>query len=196
MTPFTQVLDPLHSLAGSTALALAPAASEGWHLKGWALVLAGDADDAAKPSTFGQHHALTPEYAAPEQLGGEGASVSVDVYALGVMLYELMAGALPYAIDRHDVSAAAAIVRTVLANQPVLLFDEPNSGLDIVSSRRLVELIRGLCRTMGKPALVTVHHFEELLPLADRVLVIDPRTGDLTEVPADSAAVMKLWRRM
>jgi ABC-type lipoprotein export system ATPase subunit/ABC-type transporter Mla maintaining outer membrane lipid asymmetry permease subunit MlaE len=82
-----------------------------------------------------------------------------------------------------------AIVRTVLADQPVLLFDEPNSGLDIVSSRRLVELIRGLCRTMGKPALITVHHFEELLPLADRVLVIDPRTGDLAEVPADSAAV-------
>jgi ABC-type multidrug transport system ATPase subunit/ABC-type transporter Mla maintaining outer membrane lipid asymmetry permease subunit MlaE len=82
-----------------------------------------------------------------------------------------------------------AIVRTVLANQPVLLFDEPNSGLDIVSSRRLVELIRSLCRTMGKPALITVHHFEELLPLADRVLVIDPRAGCLVEMPPDAAAV-------
>ena len=82
-----------------------------------------------------------------------------------------------------------AIVRTVLANQPVLLFDEPNSGLDIVSSQRLVELIRNLCRTMGKPALVTVHHFEELLPLADRVLVIDPRAGSLVELPPDAAAV-------
>ena len=82
-----------------------------------------------------------------------------------------------------------AIVRTVLANQPVLLFDEPNSGLDIVSSRRLVELIRGLCRTMGKPALITVHHFEELLPLADRVLVIDPQALCLAEMPPDAAAV-------
>ena len=40
---------------------------------------------------------------------------------------------------------------TVLANQPVLLFDEPNSGLDIISSRRLVKLIRNLCRTMESP---------------------------------------------
>ena len=82
-----------------------------------------------------------------------------------------------------------AIVRTVLANQPVLLFDEPNSGLDIVSSRRLVELIRRLCRTMGKPALITVHHYQELLPLADRVLVLDPAGGCLVEMPADAAAV-------
>jgi ABC-type multidrug transport system ATPase subunit/ABC-type transporter Mla maintaining outer membrane lipid asymmetry permease subunit MlaE len=82
-----------------------------------------------------------------------------------------------------------AIARTVLANQPVLLFDEPNSGLDIVSSLRLVELICGLCRTMGKPALITVHHFEELLPLADRVLVIDPHTGQLLDTPPDTAAV-------
>jgi ABC-type nitrate/sulfonate/bicarbonate transport system ATPase subunit/ABC-type transporter Mla maintaining outer membrane lipid asymmetry permease subunit MlaE len=82
-----------------------------------------------------------------------------------------------------------AIARTVLADQPVLLFDEPNSGLDIVSSRRLVELIRNLCRTMGKPALIAVHHYEELLPLADRVLVIDPRTARVTAQAPRAEAV-------
>jgi ABC-type nitrate/sulfonate/bicarbonate transport system ATPase subunit/ABC-type transporter Mla maintaining outer membrane lipid asymmetry permease subunit MlaE len=82
-----------------------------------------------------------------------------------------------------------AIVRTVLSNQPVLLFDEPNSGLDIISSRRLVELIRDLCRTMGKPALIAVHHYEELLPLADHVLVMDPRAARLTALPPRAATV-------
>ncbi len=82
-----------------------------------------------------------------------------------------------------------AIVRAVLANQPVLLFDEPNSGLDIISSRRLVELIRNLCRTMGKPALIAVHHYEELLPLADRVLVMDPRTAHLSILPPKAEAI-------
>ena len=82
-----------------------------------------------------------------------------------------------------------AIVRTVLSNQPVLLFDEPNSGLDIISSRRLVELIRNLCRTMGKPALIAVHHYEELLPLADHVLVMDPRAARLTALPPRAAAI-------
>jgi len=82
-----------------------------------------------------------------------------------------------------------AIARTVVANQPVLLFDEPNSGLDVASARRLLEVIRGLCRTMGKPALIAVHHFEELLPLADRVLVIDPRTRRLVELPPEAGPV-------
>jgi ABC-type lipoprotein export system ATPase subunit/ABC-type transporter Mla maintaining outer membrane lipid asymmetry permease subunit MlaE len=82
-----------------------------------------------------------------------------------------------------------AIARTVVANQPVLLFDEPNSGLDIASARRLLEVIRGLCGTMGKPALIAVHHFEELLPLADRVLVIDPRTRRLVELPPEAGPV-------
>lgn len=82
-----------------------------------------------------------------------------------------------------------AIARTVVANQPVLLFDEPNSGLDIASARRLLEVIRGLSGTMGKPALIAVHHFEELLPLADRVVVIDPRTRRLVELPPEAGPV-------
>jgi serine/threonine-protein kinase len=38
---------------------------------------------------------LTPRYAAPEQHRGEEVGVYTDIYALGVMLYELLAGSLP-----------------------------------------------------------------------------------------------------
>jgi serine/threonine protein kinase/tetratricopeptide (TPR) repeat protein len=40
--------------------------------------------------------AFTPEYAAPEQIKGEPISTATDVYSLGVVSYQLLAGALPY----------------------------------------------------------------------------------------------------
>jgi hypothetical protein len=39
---------------------------------------------------------LTPAYAAPEQITGEAVGVASDIYSLGVMLYELASGELPF----------------------------------------------------------------------------------------------------
>jgi serine/threonine-protein kinase len=58
---------------------------------------------------------MTLRYAAPEQVQGEAAcGVGVDIYALGVLLYELIAGRSPY--GRPE--GTAALVRAILETQP------------------------------------------------------------------------------
>lgn len=46
---------------------------------------------------------FTPEYAAPEQLRGERATPATDVYALGLMLFELIAGTRLPTLERTSV---------------------------------------------------------------------------------------------
>jgi WD40 repeat protein len=54
----------------------------------------------------------TVPYMAPEQFGGARvADARSDLYAIGVMMFEALAGRMPYAVDRRNVVEAAEIVR-------------------------------------------------------------------------------------
>jgi len=55
----------------------------------------------------------TPQYMSPEQLKGEPVDTRTDVYALGVMIYEMLGGALPFPGD-----SLADVILTIMHEQP------------------------------------------------------------------------------
>ena len=75
--------------------------------------------------------ALTPEYAAPEQILGQPIGTAADIYSLGVMLCELLAGAKPYRLKRHS---QAALEEAIIATEPAR---PSNLAADVNVKRRL-----------------------------------------------------------
>jgi len=70
---------------------------------------------AVAPLTRPGPQPMTPEYASPEQLRGEAVSTATDVYALGVLLFQLLAGAWPY---RPRDRSVLSLERAVLEQDP------------------------------------------------------------------------------
>ncbi len=63
-----------------------------------------------------------------------------------------------------------AIARAMLRNAPVLVLDEPTTGLDALAARRVVRPLR---RLMAGRTTIMITHDLNLAPDADRILVLD-----------------------
>ena len=82
----------------------------------------------------------------------------------------------------------AAIARTLALDPEVVLFDEPTTGLDPVSARRVDRLIRELAKTIGVTAIVVSHDPPSIFGIADRVAFIYQGMVHVVATPAELRA--------
>ncbi len=74
----------------------------------------------------------------------------------------------------------AAIARAIAFKPPILLYDEPTTGLDPIMANTINELILELKKTLGITSLVVTHDITSALKVADRVGLL--HQGKLVEV--------------
>ena len=79
-----------------------------------------------------------------------------------------------------------ALARALVLSPRVLFLDEPNSGLDPVSARRMDELIVNLRDSLGITVGMVTHDSDSIFNILDRFLIIDNKKvafeGNVEEV--------------
>lgn len=104
-----------------------------------------------------KHGKPDPEKRARQLLADVGLAEFVSVY--------------PAAIG-DGMRKRAAIARALTLDPTIVLYDEPTTGLDPVSARRVDRLIRERCKKSGSTAVVVSHDLQSIFGIADRVAMI------------------------
>ncbi|MBO6939206.1 MAG: serine/threonine protein kinase [Deltaproteobacteria bacterium] len=144
----------------------------------WGIAVA-SGEGAMLPTGEGSSIAGTPPYMAPEMIDGRKATIRTDVYLLGGLLYELVAGKPPHhgtslkeiarkvlisnpTIPADTEPELAALIRKALARNPSERFE------DAESLRRAVQelLERREARALAQAALTDLERLESLAAVA------------------------------
>lgn len=112
---------------------------------GIAKVLDSDRLPVELPETRLDARLMTPEYASPEQIRGETIGTASDIYSLGALLYELVAGTRPHRLEGLSAGEMEyAVSKTLPADPSVAVMQrrsDPPRGLG--NARALVGSLKG-----------------------------------------------------
>ncbi|MDR0269295.1 energy-coupling factor transporter ATPase [Paenibacillus sp.] len=80
---------------------------------------------------------------------------------------------------------------SVMAMQPsVLILDEPTSQLDPIAAVDFLETVKRINRELGTTVIITEHRLEELLPISDRLIVMDEGNIIVDHAPAKAGEAL------
>lgn len=145
-----------------------------------------------------QDHALFEDLSVAENVAialPRSVAPSRTVADLVASLLAGIAPQTPVAACSGGQKQLVAIARTLISEPQVLLFDEPNAGLDAASEARLVATLQAIRARTRCPMLITAHHVGALLPLATHVLYLDPETKTLQPLARDATQIEAQFAR-
>ena len=146
----------------------------------------------------------TPEYMSPEQARGETCDARSDLYSMGVLLFHLMTGKVPF--DSSTAFGTALMHVTDEPTRPTLLDPSIDMRLEAIclkamrkrpsdryaSARELRSALRGLvedARERGERAEEANDMWEERMKLTDQIEKTKPRSGLLVAAVVAVAAI-------
>jgi len=119
---------------------------------GTAKLLSPSADGMGSEFTRQGFQSFTPQYASPEQVLGNPITTASDTYSLGVLLYLLLTGVLPYELKEFT---TAEMVR-VICEQPPRRPTLPGSGDQRIDADLEAILLKSLRKGPGERYLTAV----------------------------------------
>ena len=94
--------------------------------------------------------------------------VEMKLHAVGLR----SAGALYPRELSGGMARRVALARAIALDPPLMVYDEPLTGLDPIASGVIMNLISELNDRLGLTSVIVTHHVHETLPIADRAVVI------------------------
>lgn len=102
----------------------------------------------------------------------------LEMVGLGGAGLDALEQKLPTQIS-YGMQKRVSLARTVAVGPEVLLFDEPTTGLDPVTTKQINRLIQELSKKLKTTAVVVSHDMDCALEIADRIVVLD--RGEIVE---------------
>lgn len=107
---------------------------------GTAKLLSALPDEATSEFTLLGLRSFTPQFASPEQVLGRNISTSSDIYSLGVLLFQILAGVPPYVLKEFNTEEMLRVICTDVPPKPSAISisaEPPDADLDAIVLKAL-----------------------------------------------------------